>query len=362
MTDDKSNLNKYCQKKHVPTPVYRCESTGDGFACTLTIEETEYTSLNSHSTKKEAERDAANVAMRAVLTHHTASTFDDVLKLLDGLTLSGPPPSSSPRPPIPSPASSHPPPSLPGGRVINNVYVRATPPATTHPGLSLITPTQINVTTPTQMSIATPTQINVTTPTRIKVDTPPGFSLVTPTRMTVATPTNAVAPPTNVSVSTPLTIGSHRADIPTSIEGPSIDTHSKPSTVTPIPIRAPLTSEPNTKPPPLISVRPLTSEKDIKDLEQYCQASSLPLPVYTIYQERGKHVGKVRVGEMEFGRGWGYDTFNDAKDSAAIVAIAGIAMIQLQLLSQQQSGSESVSEGGVAKHCMASWPVELCRS
>ncbi len=92
-------------------------------------------------------------------------------------------------------------------------------------------------------------------------------------------------------------------------------------------------------------MRPTTThqDKDIKELEVYCQASNLPLPVYTIYQEKGKHIGKVRVGEMEFSRSWGYDSFNDAKDSAAIVAIAGIAMIQLQLLTQSQ-GSEVITK------------------
>ena len=90
----------------------------------------------------------------------------------------------------------------------------------------------------------------------------------------------------------------------------------------------------------------MTSDKDVKDLELYCQVSNLPPPIYTISKEKGRHVGRVRVGGMEFRRQWGYDTFDDAKDSAAVVAIAGIAMIQLQLSTQQ--GSRSVVFGKIA--------------
>ena len=63
--------------------------------------------------------------------------------------------------------------------------------------------------------------------------------------------------------------------------------------------------------------------------------SGLPSPIYTIYRDnRGKQVGCVKIGEMEFGRGWGYDSFDDAKDSAAVVAIAGLALTQMRLARQ----------------------------
>ncbi len=333
----KSSLNLYCQKKHITLPVYCCESTSNGFSCTVTIEDTDYTSLTSHSTKKEAEKDAASVAVQAVISYNApASTMEEVLKLMDGLHISGPSATARTQP-------------------SSNPLISPTTPSVTSPA----TP---SVTFPVTPSVTSPSTLGVTpgmtsSGGRVPLNSPGGCVI-----KGVYYPPSGLAPPSGLHsppgfslippsplVTTPLSIISHQP--PMSIDGPSIDVHNRPSTATPIPfrapssipvpittipIKAPLTSEPSVEPPPLMSLRPSTLDKDVKDLELYCQASNLPQPVYTIYQEKGRHLGKVRVGEMEFARDWGYDTFSEAKDSAAIVAIAGIAMIQLQLLSQQR--------------------------
>ena len=357
---DKSNLNLYCQKKHISTPVYQHKQLRDGFSCTVDIEDTQYTSLSSHSTKKEAEKDAAGVASQAILLHHHhhhAKSFSDVLKLLDGISISESPKRQTVQQTIQQNAVQQ---NIVQQNAVqrntvqqnvvqqnivqqntvqrntvrqNVVQLNTIPQNTAQQNTNFTRVTTSCATSPPPVRGRVIDHVYYPPQSTATVRPPPGFEM--------RRPPTTVHPPQSPLI---------RPAIPVSVDGPNIDRPSpnKVSGTLPVNLRASQKPVSSSGPPPLVSPNPMLggqviSDKDIKDLDLYCQVSNLPPPIYTISKEKGKHVGRVRVGGMEFGRLWGYDSFDDAKDSAAVVAIAGIAMVQLKLLTQQ--GSQSVVFG-----------------
>ncbi len=80
----KSNLNLYCQKSHIPTPRYVTSQKGDLFYSAVTVNGESYGSVEGHTTKKEAEQDAAGVALLSLVQRHpTANSAEDLIKTVD---------------------------------------------------------------------------------------------------------------------------------------------------------------------------------------------------------------------------------------------------------------------------------------
>ena len=83
----KSNLNLYCQKSRIPTPAYSTTKNGEDLFCsTVTVNEESYVSVQGHSTKKEAENDAAEVALQSLVQRHPkAKSAEDLIKIVDSV-------------------------------------------------------------------------------------------------------------------------------------------------------------------------------------------------------------------------------------------------------------------------------------
>ncbi len=81
---NKSDLNLYCQKSRIPIPTYT-SSTQDGqFISKVRVKDTEFRSTSGYSTKKEAENDAAGVALIALLQKEfDGRSIEEVLAILD---------------------------------------------------------------------------------------------------------------------------------------------------------------------------------------------------------------------------------------------------------------------------------------
>ena len=81
---NKSDLNLYCQKAHIPIATYTSELKEGNFHSTVTVKDTHYPSTSGYPTKKEAENDAAGVALISILQKQFGGqTFDDVIALLE---------------------------------------------------------------------------------------------------------------------------------------------------------------------------------------------------------------------------------------------------------------------------------------
>lgn len=81
----KCQLNEYCQKSYFGTPQYDTVMRGVGFVSTVTVNGESYVSLEGHGRKKDAETDAATVALQDLV--HPTPTLKNV-----GLTPFGLPP------------------------------------------------------------------------------------------------------------------------------------------------------------------------------------------------------------------------------------------------------------------------------
>lgn len=414
MSNTKSYLNQYSQKKHIATPSYKTESIGEGFSCTVTIEEAQYSSLSSHPTKKEAENDAAGVAVQSIIqTQPQAKNFEDVLKIVEQTSSS----KSKHRPTQPGSTSSVGPEFVPVQSVINDTTTGTQQMSSSNPVYNLlpsgISSPHVRVLDPSLHrplligNVPSANGIPVNYNTRAARPTPPpGFGPIShaspygalhdqcmpPLPLSVANmpplshvyPNHPIAPNVQQPVSIPpgriqdnhspgqknvrmpvmkpgspavLNSLSHEtprpfaSNIPLSVVGPNIadlqyPTQNQNKPCHAIPVKS-IGSSPSAVATTLVTNLPSqtkpqnegstentgpsseNTDRDTKDLEDYCRVHNLPGPVYTISSDKGKHVGKVTIGEIEFSRGWKYDNFSDAKDSAAIVAIAGLAMSRL---------------------------------
>lgn len=431
--NSKSNLNLYIQKKRINAPVYHTEKTGSGFSCTVTIEETSFSSLSTHSTKKEAENDAAGVAVEAIIQNQPrARSFEDVLKIFENSkkekqkkTAVGPEfetivtSTSSFRllPSLPLPTTSnaatiHSPIVAPSPGQIYNIH------PVSHPMLHSPNSPQFlgqNVQPTPQLMLRSPIMVqppdqvynvhhgsqsmpphsiltqsggqNLQYPTTPYVDStfrggrrdfqptshrPPLTIAPTipmypnppalPYRGPLGTNNTPIQLSPKTAVPSEATHHSlqfysqppvNNSKIPLSVIGPSIEAHSfsnskdKPCNAIPSKslssIRSSTTPAQTHSTPLEVEHQSLPSSRllatipsvnvaiGVRDLEDYCRALSLPEPWFNIVEDKpGIFVGKVIVGNKEFVKGWKYNSFNDAKDSAAIVAIAALAMMQLR--------------------------------
>ena len=81
---NKSDLNLFCQKSHIPIAAYTSAFEDGNFVSTVTVKGCEYHSTCGYASKKEAENDAAGVALIAILqTEFGGKTIEEVLLLLE---------------------------------------------------------------------------------------------------------------------------------------------------------------------------------------------------------------------------------------------------------------------------------------
>ena len=81
---NKSRLNQYCQKADGSFARYTTEKKGDLFVARVTVNGISYMSLEAHVTKKDAESDAAYVALQTLVQRHaTAETIEDLLESVE---------------------------------------------------------------------------------------------------------------------------------------------------------------------------------------------------------------------------------------------------------------------------------------
>ena len=81
---NKSDLNLFCQKSRIPIAAYTSVFEDGNFVSTVIVKGNDYRSTCGYSTKKEAENDAAGVALISILqTEFGGKTIEDVLLLLE---------------------------------------------------------------------------------------------------------------------------------------------------------------------------------------------------------------------------------------------------------------------------------------
>ena len=80
----KSDLNLFCQKSRIPIPTYTSTLSDGCFVSSVTVRGVPYSSTSSYGTKKEAENDAAGVALIAILQKEfSGRPFEEVISLLE---------------------------------------------------------------------------------------------------------------------------------------------------------------------------------------------------------------------------------------------------------------------------------------
>ena len=81
---NKSDLNILCQKSHILTASYTSAVVEGNFVSTVSVKGHEYRSTSGYPTKKEAENDAAGVALIDILRRdYSGRSFDKVISLLE---------------------------------------------------------------------------------------------------------------------------------------------------------------------------------------------------------------------------------------------------------------------------------------
>ena len=81
---NKSDLNILCQKSHILTASYTSAVVEGNFVSTVSVKGHEYRSTSGYPTKKEAENDAAGVALIDILRRdYSGRSFDEVISLLE---------------------------------------------------------------------------------------------------------------------------------------------------------------------------------------------------------------------------------------------------------------------------------------
>ena len=81
---NKSDLNLYCQKARIPNASYTSSMQEGSFVSKVCVNGNKYSSTSGYSTKKEAENDAAGVALIAILQKEfSGKTIEEVLAILE---------------------------------------------------------------------------------------------------------------------------------------------------------------------------------------------------------------------------------------------------------------------------------------
>ena len=81
---NKSDVNLYCQKSHIPIATYTSSVQGGLFISKVCVNSIEYSSTSGYSTKKEAENDAAGVALIAILQKEFGGkSIEEALAILE---------------------------------------------------------------------------------------------------------------------------------------------------------------------------------------------------------------------------------------------------------------------------------------
>jgi len=103
--------------------------------------------------------------------------------------------------------------------------------------------------------------------------------------------------------------------------------------IIPIPTEAPTIEPPSIEAPLVIdgpSIEQLApSVSDLKKLEHYCSVSGLPSPEISVKSINNQYQASIKIGGREFSRNWWFESFEDAKECASVVAMAGLAMVKI---------------------------------
>lgn len=309
----KSKLNIYCQKSRIRNASYNTVKEGDLFVSEVTVGDATYKSVRAYDTKKEAEHDAATVALQGLVRlHSTAASVDDLLatlepgtKLKKGSTkdsatpepissvIAGSNPSASPvgHPmSVPLVMLGHPPPPIGSASRGGPFFVQGSPYA----------------------------------PHGVIHSALVGFHS---------------SPPPGIPV--PLSIPFHHS--PPAAAADNLLIHPQagavaqaisPSLPGRVPIADPgsLNSVPITQRPDHREKRSVSNFEE--ELENYCLERGLHPPIYSIHENRGSYSGKVVVGGVEYMGSNDQSSFIYAKKSAAVVALANIGLQALRLQEQ----------------------------
>ena len=363
--NNKSKLNTYCQKSHKPVPCYSSEKKGDVFVSTVILDEASYDSINGHLTKKEAENDAAGVAIQAIVQIHSANKSID--ELIEGLPASknkkkpkqqkpdtqqpeqlGPeftPVSAVNQTPI-NPANSYrilqPRPQQPLSNADPRVLNRSFP----LPGQPTQIPPQIppqvhQPLTGTAFGPYVPQQpFPQPPPHRLYYGQVPGMRPVRqptmPARMPVSLPGTPmyIQPPPGYAMSPTAAyvhaqpnLGKPCTAIPSLIRSPPPSPVSSSSSVQPLPH---VTSNTPSENAHVNAIK--TEDRGLCEiLENYCKKYGLPDPIYSVKEKSGKYSAKVEVGNETFCTEQNFYSFVTAKENVTLKALATVGMQALSL-------------------------------
>ena len=317
----KSKLNIYCQKSHISTAMYETGKQDGFFVSKVTIDGKAYASEDHYDTKKEAEHDAANVALQSIVDHHPmATSVDDLLERLDGkqwkraaalgsiaqrfgrLQVVASPTVNKEAPGgLPSPTHQENPATAASAQAIP-VSVPLTRLSTSPRGV----PARV-VPAPHRDAPVVPLPHGGAVPLLHGGAVPPPRGGAVP-----PPPGGVVPPPRGGAVPPP------RGTVPSSYGGVLPSSHGDP---------VPNGTQPADE--PVASQSGDIIEFDfIEELERYCCARSLPPPTYSINEQL---VGSVVVNGVQYGSCGKQSSFLYARKNAAMVALASLGVQALRL-------------------------------
>lgn len=384
----KSNLNQYCQKSHLSTASYCTERRDDLFVSEVTVNSISFRSIEGHATKKEAENDAAAVALQSLVQlHPSAKSVDELLKISSSATSisknkeqvttktsldlvvhsKAQSEQTSPtvqvqshpacatlthtmatksqvlvQPTSFSPPSQRPPPGIPipGPPAVLRLQCPVISQIGTsgvHNSFSLRPPLVARPFTQMPPPGSGPRLVSIHT---ISASLPPHPILVAPNASSMhgsplksfPSPHLVLSPPipgirpTSMNCLPMLEPGFMPVHVPNAFPNRLI--------VTP-PRYIPASPAAHAQLPDLHSDEqgPCTSaQHDFeKELERFCQLHNLSPPLYSISEKKGRFVARVKVDGRKYGGSRDYEAFEVARESATLIALACIGLQALKM-------------------------------
>ena len=382
----KSQLNQYCQKSRIDLPKYNTTKAGDLFVSEVTVNDVPYRSLEGHSSKKEAESDAAGVAIRTLAQlDPSMSTVEELLAKVEGESskkqkrqvvaqqAGQQPPSgktqadgkkqvsSSVAMPLPSIAPqvvmSSPPLTLPGpeprpspAMVPATIGIHPTPPPSvvksgvqTHGAVSPPPGIQQAIRPPSAIPLSLPPHPLVTTslPPHLLMMTSSHGSPAGAVRMVM--PHNPMLPGMPVPLSTlpamppgpapipprPQGLGGADGRTPQPVSMGIGGGHVLVSSGSPSPYH-PVLPPPGLRPdhthqPPRLPPEDVVKHFEV-ELERLCQSRAVAPPTYSVKEKSGRFRAWVEVQGVTYSTSKDYESFDIARESATLTALACIGL------------------------------------
>lgn len=351
---NKSQLNQYCQKSHIGHPRYSPHKVGDLFVCEVIVDEEEFKSVEGHTTKREAEVDAAGVALQnLVQLHPKAQNVQELMECVEKeqknnavkvFLRSGTNAMSQALLAKPLPSQRVPAPQV--------------EPLLTH---SLQQQQQPNVQQQQPQALPLSSPASISTPSRsvyqqqqqkvLKLDSlqssppyvtsPVGSITSNPHLPTSVTPSPGLPNRSSEAVCCsppspgrpPIVSGTPSPEVPASIPVPlrrlppptrglsldsSLQAHPKLTSLQ-------TGTSPSKRQYTASTSVPLSNDF-VKELDNYCQIYKLSPPIYSITEKNKRFVASVAVGGQQYQGTRDHETFERAKEQATLVALACIGM------------------------------------